>query len=190
MKRIHPQAGTGEDEHAYPSLEDVQTGRRGFLRQTLGWAAGAGTVWLLDRFVTDSTASAGTAKLKAKNGWYQVTVELPPFPQVTGASYAVCRIVVQTRSKAFARFLLQETELKGIRKVALARLKGVTVQDVTNRKKLAQLRSRLATTLLKHYKKRTKRRVARPIVTLGIAARYRCRPHRRMNRWMGEAPTF
>ena len=180
MKRITPHTDTGE-EHGYPTLNEARTGRRGFLQQTLGWAAGAGTVWLLDKVITDPTAEAGTAKLKKKHGWYQITVAMPPYPYVQGANYSVCRIVVQTKSLPFAKFLINKTEQKGIRKAVLPKLKGLTAQDVTDNKRLARLRGRLGKALLKHYKKRTRRRTATPIVTLGLASRYSCNPRRR--RW-------
>ena len=74
MKRITPHTGN-DDNQDYPTWNEAKTGRRGFLQQTLGWAAGAGTVWLLDKVVTDPTAEAGPYKLKKKHGWYQVPVK-------------------------------------------------------------------------------------------------------------------
>lgn len=182
MKRIQPQTTPAADDPGYPTLEEARTGRRGFLQQALGWAAGAGTVWLLDRVVTDPTAEAGTARLKSRKGWYQVTVSMPPYPRVFGAGYAVCRIVVQTRSRKFARFLLQKSEATGIRKAALPGLKGLTARDVTERKRLTRLRKQLSAALVKHYKKRTKGRVAPPVVTLGLGSRYSCSPRNRKPR--------
>ena len=166
MKPIQPHPPAADKGPGYPSLSEAKTGRRGFLQQTLGWAAGAGTVWLLDR-VSDPTARARPRprpqpRLKAKNGWYQATLELPPYLQVPNTSYWVCRVVVQTRSRKLARFLISKAELKPLRKVVLPFVKKLTARDITNRKRLARLRTRLAKTLVKHYQKRTRRRVAAP----------------------------
>ena len=177
MKPIKPAPETTNDQIDYPTIKEAGPDRRDFLKQVLGWTAGAGAVWLLDSTVADSTAHAGAA-LKPIKGWYHVKVLVPPYPHVSGSGLAVCSIMVQTRNKAFAQFLIQPLEAKGIRKAILPKLTGLQNRDVTDRKRLAKLRRRVAAALLAHYKKRTRRRAARPVVTLALASRWSCRGRR------------
>lgn len=180
MKPIRPNTETPVTEPGYPTLNEARTGRRDFLKTALGLTAGAGAVWLVDRVTGGSDASANPVPTLKKIGkWYQVTVPMPPYPYVSGAALYVCRIVVQTRSRKFANWLMLKTEQQGIRKAVLPKLKGITGQDVTNTKKLTRLRGRLGTALQKHYKTRTKTRLARPVVTLGLGSRWSCYGRRR-----------
>jgi hypothetical protein len=89
----------------------------------------------------------------------------------------VTKILVQSRDRRLIAFVKNAKERQGIGQAFEKVLGSATCADVTDQKRLAALQRRLGAALASRYRRRTKRRTARPVVALHLEGRRRKRPH-------------
>ena len=159
MKRILP-VTRYEAECAYPSVADCGLSRRGFLR-----GAVAGALTLGGALLPDAAAVA-----RGRRRWLRVVIKVHHRFQGCGRRF-VEKVVVQTRSKRLHRFLRDARDEPTIRRALLAVLGRHGCRDIEDRKKLAALEGKLAQALVQVYRRRRRRSVATPVVTLVVARR-------------------
>lgn len=161
MKRIKPLSGY-DDHEGYPAVTPAQSrdglDRRRFLQTALAsTAALGGSLWLSEE-----------ARSKKNSSYQRVTFYLRGHYQYYPCRLRAESLLIQTKDKRFASFLGNAKERAATEKALSGILKSAKCADLQNAKKLARLHRKLAKGLAAHYRKRTRRRTGRPIVTLSI----------------------
>jgi len=157
MKPIRPMFRY-DAEAGYPSVADCALSRRSFLA---GAAAALGTALLPDP----------EAIARSRSRWLRT--DIPVNHRLKGCSWRryVEKLIVQTRSKRLHRFLRQDAQRKAARQAVMAVLQQHSCADTEDRKKLERLERELGRALVRVYRTRTRRTVARPLVTLVMGRR-------------------
>ncbi len=165
MKRIEPRNQYGEDG-GYPSVVDVEVGlsRRGFL----GAALAAGGVGLGGALLLPGTAEAGRRRGSQKFVLY-FRHRLP------GCKHQVEKLVIQSYDRRLMAFFAKAKERPGIYAALRAVLKRYKCRDLHDTKRRGAMARGLGKALAARYRKRTRRRTTRPVVTI-IAGRVRAHP--------------
>lgn len=161
MKKIKPLSGY-EDHEGYPAVTPPASrdglDRRRFLRAALAsTAALGGSLWLSDE-----------ARSRKSSRYQRVTFYLRGHYQYYPCRLRAESLLIQTKDKRFASFLGNVKERAATEKALSGILKSARCADVQNAKKLARLHRRLAKALAAHYRKRTRLKTRRPIVTLAL----------------------
>lgn len=164
--RTRPQPVPAYDgERGYPSMADCSLSRRGFLRSVVA-EAGAGAAALAASGVLLPHPGALAAPGQP---WLKAVVQLNPPYQLQGHRYRrVDKVVLQTRSSALHRFLTTAAELRSLGTALRVALRGATVADIEDRRRLARLEAKVGDAAAAQYRARTAKRAVPPIVTLVI----------------------
>jgi hypothetical protein len=157
MKKIEPVIEY-ESDSGYPSLPGDGLDRRRFLRTALASTAALGGTLLLG-------TEAGARK---RSAYHRATLHLRGYYRYYPCRYRAESLLVQTRSKGLAKLLADVKEQARAEQALAGILRAASCTDVQNQKNLARLHGKLAQALATHYRKRTGRKVGRPIVTLTL----------------------
>jgi hypothetical protein len=150
MRPVRPvTAYTGQE--AYPSVVSRALTRRDFL---------AGGLGLL------SAATLGGSSARAAPASHRIEVRLSYRFRFTGCDYVLDKLIVQTREASLAAFLKNKEEAAGIEGAVVQVLRGRACKDVTDRRRLAQLETRLGQALAARFRERLRKYVASPTVTM------------------------
>lgn len=162
MKRVTPM-GEYAGERGYPSVVDRMVSRRGFLV-----AASAGAAALGGALLGAEDAAAGKKRPPAK-------ALIAVYHRLAGCKYQVEKVIVQTYDKRLVKFLNKKSERAGVKKAFVTVLQRHKCADLHDRKRLAKMKGRMELALAAHYRRKSHRRTARPIVDLiaGNAIRLR-----------------
>jgi hypothetical protein len=159
MKHITP-LKLQPDDPGYPTAG--ATDRRRFL---LGLAGGLGAGAGLLLLGPPGAAREG-------NGARRVSLRFSRRQHLSGCDYVVDRVDGETRDARLATFLEDGKERPGLETVLFKVLGTVTCAEVTDRKRLSVLESRLARAALDHYRSRTRRTGGGLVLTL-VLSQYR-----------------
>ncbi len=162
MKNIEPQRQYDVDG-GYPSVVDVDLSRRGFLGGAVAGAIGLGGALLLP----------GVVEAGRKRGLRKVVLHFRY--RLSGCKHRVEKLVVQSYDRRLIAFLSKAKERSGIYAALRGVLKRYKCRDLHDGKRLAVMQRALGKALAARYRKRTRRRAARPVVTI-IAGRVRPHP--------------
>lgn len=157
MKKIKPVSRYDSDD-GYPAVTTDAPDRRGFLKVALAGTAALGGSVLL----------GGQAASRRKSKYHHVTIRLHGHYQYYPCRYRAESLFVQTKSSRFAKFLGDAKEQRRAEQALAKILRAAKCTDVQDAKKLAKMHKKLARALVVHYRKRTRRRVTQPIVTLAL----------------------
>lgn len=170
MKRIEPKRQYDQDA-GYPSMADVDVAandavdldRRGFLGAAMAGAAALGGALLVP-----DTALAGRRRGSQRVVW-RVRFRL------RGCKHRIEKLVVQSYDPKLIKFLRTAGEAAGINTALRAVLKAYKCRDLHDTKRRRAMQQALGKALTARYRARTRRRTARPWLTI-IAGRVRKRP--------------
>jgi hypothetical protein len=171
MKRIRPVGK--QTEVGYPTPEVWGASRREFLRVTLRSAAALGAGVVLSG-IGDDVAAARTRRERYHATWFRLR-RAYRFPRCDSK---VTQIYVQSSSRGLIDFVRRAKERDGIDTVIRGVLAAASCATIQDRNRLARLEARLARALRAHFRARTRRSVAQPIVTLKIERAARPLPGR------------
>ena len=157
MKKIKPVSRYDSDD-GYPSVTTDAPDRRGFLKVALAGTAALGGSLLL----------GSEAASRKKSKYHRVTIRLQGHYRYYPCRYRAESLLVQTQSKRLAKLLGDAKEQVRAEKALAKILRAAKCTDVQSAKQLAKLHKKLANALASHYRKRTGRRVSRPIITLSL----------------------
>ncbi len=158
-RKVRPQKEY-DAQNEYPSVIEADLDRRAFLRGALSASAAAG-VMLVPGI---GALRAGGKRPKT----YRATVRLSRRYTFRYGNYQLQRIVVQSASAGFIRFLGEKKEQPGIEKAVRKILSAHSCADLRKGKRLAKLQRRVAKALAARYRSRKAKRVAEPTVTLYV----------------------
>lgn len=166
MKRIEPKRQYDEDG-GYPSVVDVDVAvdlsRRGFLGAAVAGGAVLGGALLLP-----DAAEAGRRRGRLKVIWHFRY-------RLRGCKHRIEKLVIQSYDRQLIKFLNASKESTGINTVLRGVLKAYKCRDLHVVKRRSAMERALGKALSARYHARTRRRAARPAVTI-IAGRIRKRP--------------
>ena len=161
MKKIEPVVSYS-GEGGYPSLPDRVLSRRGFLTAASAGAAALGGALL------GGEAAAGKRRAPKK-------VIIDVYHRLAACKYRVEKLITQTYDRRLAAFLKNKAERAKLTAAFVKVLKRHKCADLHDRKRLAKMEAQLERALAAHYRRRTRRKTARPIVNVMAGKGHRSR---------------
>lgn len=159
----------GLEPPGYPSVADES--RRCFLR----WAAAGAATGVVS--ATGESKAAARARRSspgkpAKPVEKKITVSLPYNFRVGGGTLRAERLVIWTRDKRLARFLVNSAERSGIQQAVGKPLRKAPADTLFDGRKIYKLEQKVARAVARRYRKRTGRRAWHLDLMIHMGRRY------------------